>query len=76
MGTLNQYVVQSALRVMEMFNKISHSELRRWRLAIGVAYNTLKPALTGTALYPALAQRVHGGCMLWDQGCQAESHAE
>lgn len=41
---------------MEMFNKVFHSELGDWRLAIGVAYDTLKPALTGTVLYPALAQ--------------------
>lgn len=39
-------------------------ELWGWRLAVSVAYDTVKPTLTGTGLYPALAQHVHGSSML------------
>ena len=74
-GTLNQYIVQNGFGVMEMFNTVFHSKLGGWRLAVSVAYGTVKTTLTGTVLYPALAQRVHGSSMLWDQKCQAESHA-
>lgn len=49
-------------------------ELRGWRSAVTVAYDTVKPALTGTVLYPAMAQQVHGSSMLGEQKCQAESH--
>lgn len=51
------------------------NELQGWRLAVSVAYNTVKPTLTGTGLHPALAQQVHGSSMLKEQKCQAESHA-
>lgn len=75
MGTLNQYIVQSGFGVMEIFNKVFHSELGGWRLAVSVAYGTVKPTLSGTVLYPALAQQVHSNSMLQDQKCQAESQA-
>lgn len=55
MGTLNQCIVQSGFGVMEMFNKVFYSELVVWRLAVSVAYNTVKTTLTGTVLHPALA---------------------
>lgn len=50
-------------------------ELRGWRLAVSVAYNTVKPTSTGTVLYPAVAQQVDGSSMLGEQKCQAESYA-
>lgn len=75
MGTPNQDIVQSGFGVMEMFNEVFHSELRAWRLAVSVAQGTVKPALTGTVLYPALALQVHGSSTFWEQKCQAESHA-
>jgi len=72
--TLNQYIVERGFGVMEMFNKVFHSELVGWRSAISVAYGTAKITLTGTVLHLALAQRTHSSFMLWDQKCQPESH--
>lgn len=79
--TLNQYIVLTryctlycGFGLMEMFNKVFHSKLGGWRSAVSVAYGTVKTTLTGTVLYPALVQRVHGSSMLWHQRCQAESH--
>lgn len=46
-----------------------------WRLAVSVAYDTVKPTLTGTVLYPAMAQQVLGSSVFGEQKCQAESHA-
>lgn len=42
-------------------------ELRGWRLAVSVAYDTVKPTWTGTELHSVVAQQVHGSSMLGEQ---------
>lgn len=73
-GTLHQYVVLSSFGVMEVFNKVCHSELGTWRLAISVVYSTVKTTLTGTVIYPAQTQGVCGSSLLWDQQYRAKPH--